>query len=96
MYRALTAAAALAVAACGASEDVRNDDPPPATVDNRCGETGECEGSAPDVGIYLAAACTTWGAATAPGDWDLVDGCTVLLAAASVPDQQAFFDRWLR
>ena len=87
---------ALGAAACGASEGVRNDDPPPSTVSNRCGETGECEGSAPDAETFLTAACTTWGAETDPGNWDLVGGCVALLAAAPTADVHTFLDQWLR
>lgn len=41
--RAVLVALAVTVAACGASEGVRNDDRPPSTVSDQCGETGACE-----------------------------------------------------
>jgi hypothetical protein len=94
--RILVVLVALAAAACGASDEIRNEDPPPSTVSNRCGESGECEGS---LGLYeagLAAACTAYVGATTPGDWDLVDSCVVLVGAAPTGDRTDFLDRWLR
>ena len=92
--RALLVALAL-LAGCG-SATYNEGDTTDTTRSNRCGETGECEGSAPDVETFLAAACTAWGAEQHPHDWDLVDGCTELLAAAPTADVHAFLDRWLR
>lgn len=87
---------AVTLAGCGAAT-YNEGDTSDTTRPNRCGETGECEGSVPDLDDYMRAACTFWANENAaPGDWAAVDGCVALLVAAPVPDQQAFADRWLR